>query len=134
LEAAATHSIDQKHHSQRALHYVQFQILLAHYYFRLGDVGEARLHADSAASVVFDAGMEHTRSAAHLQDNTSEDSLAVGQRINGFWSLFITIRHLAISHSPRFSTVFDAPAVQVDTPWPLDLHQYRQVSVFVINF
>jgi len=139
LRSAATHLSTHDQHPRRFLNFIQAELLLAHYFYRIGKPLEARIHADAAGSLILSSGMHCTRAVARPSPDAyrtslsppAEDPKEMGTMINGFWTTYVTIRHMALASSPSFMTVFDAPSIQVDTPWPMDWKSYREVGTLL---
>ncbi|KAF5384658.1 hypothetical protein D9757_007485 [Collybiopsis confluens] len=127
-------------HPHRFLHTVQAETLLGYYFFRNGNILEAKRHAASAASLALGCGLNTTRST---QDNSalipafpdgsnglpaSQDTVEEGERVNAFWAVFTLYRDIAVAMDPSGSVcgMFDAPGCQIHTPWPLDIETYRK--------
>ncbi|KAJ4479791.1 hypothetical protein C8J55DRAFT_514391 [Lentinula edodes] len=129
-------------HPHRFMHTIQAETLLGYYFFRNGNVLEAKRHASGAASLVLGCGLNTLRSL-HMQQRGSnpispvsseshnllppQDAVEEGERINAFWAVFTLYRDIAVTVDPLRSVcgVFDAPGCQIDTPWPLDMDMYK---------
>ncbi|THU95017.1 hypothetical protein K435DRAFT_779167 [Dendrothele bispora CBS 962.96] len=129
-----------EHHRSLVLQTIQAEVLLSYYFFRTANIAEARRHASSAASLVLSSGLHHAWSSSTASRPTSTHgghhhphhphpaALEEGERINGFWTVFTLYRNLAVAmdSSSEVCGVFDAPGMQVDTPWPLDMESYKE--------
>ncbi|KAL0065433.1 hypothetical protein AAF712_007497 [Marasmius tenuissimus] len=132
-------------HPQRYIHTIQAETLLSYYFFRAGNIIEAKRHASSAASLVLACGLHRIRSSGSASWGSStspvavgpsgstplpepRDTLEEGERINAFWTVFTLYRNLAaaVNSASDVCGVFDAPGMQVDTPWPLDMESYKE--------
>uniref|UniRef100_A0A0W0F4X5 Xylanolytic transcriptional activator regulatory domain-containing protein n=1 Tax=Moniliophthora roreri TaxID=221103 RepID=A0A0W0F4X5_MONRR len=130
-------------HPNRLLHTIQAETLLAYYFFRAGNILEAKRHASSAASLVLGCGLHRIRSSTNWSASSSpvsvgpggvtslpgaRDAVEEGERINAFWTVFTLSRNLAVAVelSSEVCGMFDAPGMQVDTPWPLDMESYKE--------
>jgi hypothetical protein len=124
------------------MHTIQAETLLGYYFFRNGNILQAKRHASSAASLVLGCRLNTFRSShednsppvpAYLDGTStlpaSQDAIEEGERINAFWAVFTLYRNLAVAVDPLGSVcgVFDAPGCQVNTPWPLDMEIYKKV-------
>ncbi|KAJ3872737.1 hypothetical protein F5051DRAFT_338811, partial [Lentinula edodes] len=129
-------------HPHRFMHTIQAETLLGYYFFRNGNVLEAKRHASGAVSLVLGCGLNTLRSL-HMQQRGSnpissvlseshnllppQDAVEEGERINAFWAVFTLYQDIAVTVDPLRSVcgVFDAPGCQIDTPWPLDMDMYK---------
>ncbi|KAJ7252370.1 hypothetical protein B0H12DRAFT_1117985 [Mycena haematopus] len=128
---------------QSFLHTIQTEVLLSHYFFRTGHFLEARAHTATAAALALGGGLHQIRSLNHpdipvmeiTEENDQEihlrpsaDEIEEGERINGFWAVFMLQKNLAVALEPpsRVCGVFEAGGMQIDTPWPLEMSDYKQ--------
>ncbi|KAJ3918799.1 hypothetical protein F5877DRAFT_25088, partial [Lentinula edodes] len=122
-------------HPLRFMHTIQAETLLGYYFFRNGEVLQAKRHASSAASLALGCGLNTLRSSHEQQQSSSnnllppQDAIEEGERINAFWAVFTLYRDISLTVDPLRSVcgVFDAPGCRIDTPWPLDMDMYRKV-------
>ncbi|KAH7878784.1 uncharacterized protein C8R40DRAFT_1037417 [Lentinula edodes] len=120
-------------HPLRFMHTIQAETLLGYYFFRNGEVLQAKRHASSAASLALGCGLNTLRSSHEQQQSSSnnllppQDAIEEGERINAFWAVFTLYRDISLTVDPLKSVcgVFDAPGCWIDTPWPLDMDMYR---------
>ncbi|KAJ6593094.1 hypothetical protein B0H19DRAFT_1245906 [Mycena capillaripes] len=125
------------------LHTIQAEVLLSHYFFRTGHFLEARAHTATAVALALGGGLHQIRSLnqpdAPVIEITEEndqgihlrapaDALEEGERINGFWAVFMLQKNLSVALEPaaRVCGVFEAGGLQIDTPWPLEIEDYKQ--------
>ncbi|KAH7878788.1 uncharacterized protein C8R40DRAFT_675847 [Lentinula edodes] len=122
-------------HPNRFMHTIQAETLLGYYFFRNGNILEAKRHASSAASLALGCGLNTLRSSHEQQQWSpninlppSQDAIEEGERINAFWAVFTLYQDVAVTvDSPRsVCGIFDAPGCQIDTPWPLDMDMYKK--------
>lgn len=141
MQYAATDTLGT--HPKRVLHTVQAEVLLAVYLFRNGRFLEAKAHLGSAVSLVLSTQMHRLRSSRrppftlvgitndapifpqYPQHNTEE-----GEQINGFWAVYSLHKLLSFALDPSSDVcgALEAPGLQIDTPWPFENHDYRNVS------
>lgn len=128
-------------HPDAVLHTIQAQVLLAYYLLRTGRFLEAKCHTGSAVSIALGAGLHKTRSTIHARHTIGlssdspislhppPDSIAEGERINGFWSVLRLHKFITIALEPTGSVcgTLEAPGIQIDTPWPMDISDYAEV-------
>jgi hypothetical protein len=56
------------------------------------------------------------------------DQIEEGERINAFWAVFFMDRCWAVAFGPPLViSDMDAPGMQIDTPWPLEMETYERV-------
>ncbi|KAE9400650.1 hypothetical protein BT96DRAFT_956796 [Gymnopus androsaceus JB14] len=128
LRDTASDLSSSKPHPYRVLHTIQAEILLGYYFFRNGNILEAKRHSSSAASLALGCRM-HTfassrQSAAAALDGLNglpipKDVIEEGEMIK--WIL-------GLDPPGSVCGVFDAPGCQIDTPWPLDMESYKKLS------
>ncbi|KAJ7796518.1 hypothetical protein B0H14DRAFT_3494705 [Mycena olivaceomarginata] len=131
---------------ERELHFKQkaLQVLLSYYFFRTGHFLEARAHTATAVALALGGGLHQIRSlnpdapvmeitedndqAEEIHLRASADAVEEGERINGFWAVFMLQKNLSVAlESPaRVCGVFEAGGMQIDTPWPLEMSDYKQ--------
>lgn len=135
-------------HPHRFMHTIQAETLLGYYFFRNGNILEAKRHTSSAASLALGCRLNTLRSSQQQQWSSNpilasapvvlggsislpppQDPIEEGERINAFWAVFTLYRDVAVAVDPPRSVcgVFDAPGCQIDTPWPLDMDMYKKV-------
>jgi hypothetical protein len=119
---------------------IQAKILLIVYYFRIGQFLAGRHEAYSASSLAVACGLHKIRTAQPMPAFTSfvdqidltlpepQDQIEEGERINAFWAVFLMDRCLAVAFGPPLViSDMDAPGMQIDTPWPLEMETYERV-------
>ncbi|EAU90494.2 hypothetical protein CC1G_00878 [Coprinopsis cinerea okayama7 len=126
-------------HPNRILHTMQAQVLLAYYFFRTGRFLEAKWQTGSAISLALGSGFHKLRSAnmappatiglshdAPVYLDLPQTNLEEGERINGFWAVFTLHKLISVALEPPFNVcgALEAPGIQIDVPWPLDMPQY----------
>ncbi|KAJ3933649.1 MAG: hypothetical protein NXY57DRAFT_973874 [Lentinula lateritia] len=121
-------------HPHRFIHTIQAETLLGYYFFRNGNILEAKRHASSAVSLALGCGLNTLRSSHEQQWSSNinlpppQDAIEEGERINAFWAAFTLYQDIAVTVDPPRSVcgIFDTPGCQVDTPWPLDMDMYKK--------
>jgi hypothetical protein len=131
-------------HPNNILHTLQAEVLIAYYLFRIGRFVEAKSHTAAAVSLAIGSGFHRIRSsnlfaapALGLSSDTPislhppQDSIEEGERINGFWTVFMLHKYITVALEPPSSVcgALEAPGMQLDTPWPLDMSEYSEVGV-----
>lgn len=126
-------------HPKRVIHTLQAEILLAYYFFRTGRFLEAKWRTGAAVSLALGSGLHKIRSSnlsapstigliqeAAVSLHEPQDNLEEGERINGFWTVFVLHKVITVSLEPPSNVcgALEAPGMQIDTPWPLDVSNY----------
>ncbi|KAJ7473680.1 hypothetical protein B0H11DRAFT_2036862 [Mycena galericulata] len=126
-------------HPHRVMHSIQAEILLSFYYLTLGRPVEGIYHSSAAVSLAISANLHLIRSSQLTPQPAfgileapfprAADAVEEGVRINGFWTVVILNNYWVAAHgSPSAIPYHDTP---IDTPWPLELEDYRSsVSAF----
>lgn len=123
---------------QWAMYVMQAEVLLANYFFNENRQLEGMYHTNAAVSIAMACKLHLIRSTRRSRSSATNnyrlpnpaDTLEEGERINGFWTVFILERCWATASGsgPAF-TDDEAHGTQVDTPWPMDLATYQSVSL-----
>ncbi|EJD02587.1 uncharacterized protein FOMMEDRAFT_28322 [Fomitiporia mediterranea MF3/22] len=129
-----------------ALDVVQSHVLLSRYFFAEGRASEARVHASSAADLAlqlglhqlcalnpeanFERGTMNDSVKGTLQLTPPIDSIALGERIDLFWAVFVLDRTLATAlNLPPCIADDECVETRVDTPWPEEMDEYEHVPM-----
>ena len=125
----------------RIIYILQAEVLVSHYLFHMNRRLEGSYHAAAAVSIAVACRLHKIRSTSGLvmpsgSQNGQEvrlippsDSIEEGERIRAFWTVFALDRYWSVW--TQSSSVFIMPPTtmtQVDTPWPLEMVGYEQVS------
>jgi hypothetical protein len=146
LHCAATDLLPSHPHPQSFLHTLQAEVLISYYFFRTGHFLEARAHTATAVALALGGGLHQIRSLHNpdvplieitrehengLQLRAPADAIEEGERINAFWAVFMLQKSLAVALEPpsRICGVLEAGGMQIDTPWPLELDEYKKGSL-----
>ena len=129
-------------HPNKIIHTLQAEVLLAYYFLRTGMLLEAKHRTGAAVSLALGAGLHKIRSSNIATPSTigivqdqpyplppAKDSLQEAERINGFWAVltlhkFITV---ALESPAHVCGALEAPGMQIDTPWPVDMSHVKEV-------
>ena len=129
-------------HPDKIIHTLQAEVLLAYYYLRTGFLLQAKHRTGAAVSLALGAGLHKIRSSNISTASTigivhdepfplppARNGLQEAERINGFWAVltlhkFITV---ALESPAHVCGALEAPGMQIDTPWPIDMSHYREV-------
>ncbi|KIK03688.1 hypothetical protein K443DRAFT_5176 [Laccaria amethystina LaAM-08-1] len=119
-------------HPSEIIHGIQAEVLLAYYSFMNNRQTEAKYHTTAAVSLTLGAGLHKIRSRNAAQGYRSplhspSNSVEEGERIRGFWSVFILDHSLSstLGETPNMTFPPDKPDAALDTPWPLDMDDYE---------
>ncbi|KAI0653295.1 hypothetical protein C8Q70DRAFT_1093661 [Cubamyces menziesii] len=118
-----------------AIYVMQAEVILANYFFNNKRQLEGVYHTNAAVSIAMAAKLHMIRSARRSRTAADPstyrlpapvDTLEEGERINGFWTVFILDRCWAVASgsAPAF-TDDESNGTQIDTPWPMDLVMYQ---------
>ena len=121
-----------------AIYVMQAEVLLANYFFMGNRQLEGTYHTTAAVSIAIASRLHLIRSGRRSRPATEPtayrlpppaDLLEEGERINGFWTVFVLDRcwSIASGSAPAF-TDDESTGTQIDTPWPKDLTSYQTVS------
>ncbi|KAJ6593123.1 hypothetical protein B0H19DRAFT_1365280 [Mycena capillaripes] len=126
------------------LHSIQAEVLLSYYFFHTGHSSEARAHTATAVALALGGGLHQIRSfnrpaapvirirggGEGIHFRAPGDALEEGERINGFWAVFMLQKNLSVTLEPAVGVcvcgVFEVGGLQVDTPWPLEIEDYMK--------
>lgn len=132
-------------HPKRILHTIQANILLATYFFRTARFLEAKDHLGSAVSLMLAVQMHQQRSSQSpswallgitdemspvYHQNSPQSTVEEGEQINGFWAVLSLHKMISFALDPAGSicSALEVTSLQVDTPWPFDSCDYRNVN------
>lgn len=130
-------------HPNKVFQTLQAQILLAYYFFRVAAILEAKVHTSAAVSLALGSGLHRIRSSsisapstiAIIQDQPyalppPTSSLQEAERINAFWSVLMLHKFVTVSleNPANVCGALEAPGMQIDTPWPVNLDDFKEAS------
>ena len=123
-------------HPHKVMHSIQAEILLAIYFFSNGKFFEGKYHVANAVSTAISAGLHKLRSSGPTSQSTlppHRDVIEEGERIICAWNVFNLDKcwAIALDDSPNFEHSNHALAAKIDTPWPLDMDEFEQVSILI---
>ncbi|KAL1714242.1 hypothetical protein EV715DRAFT_210033 [Schizophyllum commune] len=120
---------------QDVMHYIQAEVLLAHYYIINGRFLEARQRLSAVAAVILACGLHKIRTSRPATIGNSDlrmpcavDPVEEGERIIAFWTIVSRDKNwtVAMGESSSLPIPSDRPESQVDTPWPICRSDYAQ--------
>ena len=125
-------------HPQKIMHSIQAEILLANYFFSIGRLFEGRYHVSNAASTAISSGLHKLRSSRPVTPTTlplQRDMIEEGERIICAWNVLNLDKcwAVALEDPPNFEFSSHTLAAKIDTPWPLDMDEFEQVSLLSYN-
>lgn len=126
-------------HPQKILHGIQAEVLLTYYFLCNVRILEAKYHASAAVSLAISSGLGRMRTTEQSSDYITslgelgilpppQDPIEEGERIHGFWTVLTLNNVLAGADGSPSNISYSDPGARIDTPWPLDLEQYSEVS------
>ena len=126
-------------HPQKVIHSIQAEVLLATYFFSIGRFFEGKYHVANAVSTAVSAGLHKLRSSGPTSPVTlspHRDAIEEGERIICAWNVFNLDKSwaVALDDSPNFEHSTHALAAKIDTPWPLDMDEFEQVSLLIVYY
>ncbi|KAF7359124.1 hypothetical protein MSAN_01253900 [Mycena sanguinolenta] len=121
-------------HRLKILHGIQTETLLSQYFLHKGRLLEAQYHLSTAVSYVVLGDLANFRrtggSGSFKSSILVQDCIEEGEAVIAFWTVFSMDKML--SSSLDFPSNFPSQsqnAVQVDTPWPLEMEHYERNQV-----
>ncbi|ESK97143.1 hypothetical protein Moror_6364 [Moniliophthora roreri MCA 2997] len=127
----ALQAMDANRHPRYVVHNIQAEILLTHYFLRIGKFGQAMHRLNSAMSLAISCGL-HKQSTHHspasYQLPPPIDGIERGERLDAFWAVVLLHKAWGVSLQwpSRISALLDDI---VDTPLPLDIGAYESGDV-----
>ena len=136
LHEAAT--VLSSSHPYKIMHSIQAEVLLATYFFSYGKFFEGKHHVANAVSTAISAGLHKLRSSTPVTPTTlppHRDMIEEGERIICAWTVLNLDKcwAIALEDSPNFEYSTHALAAKIDTPGPLDMEEFEQVSFLSYN-
>ncbi|KAF9259248.1 hypothetical protein L218DRAFT_671210 [Marasmius fiardii PR-910] len=121
-------------HSDRLIHTIQAQVLVANYFFVCGRALEGKYHVAAAISLVLGASFHKIGSSQqHLLPRLGVNAPPFSQsatedieKIRALWMVLI-MNHCWTSADGASSNIsYDRPESRIDAPWPLDIERQSQ--------
>lgn len=126
-------------HPHKLMHSIQAEVLLANYFFSLGKFFEGKHHVANAVSTLLSIGLHKLRTTSPIRLMAMlpphRDMIEEGERIICAWTVLNLDRSwaLALEHTPNFENAHHILESEVDTPWPLDMDEFEQVSLLILH-
>lgn len=113
-------------------HTIQAEVIIANYFFCVGRLLEGKYHASAAVALVLSERLHKIRASSpsdrHPPSDPPLDRIEEGERINAFWTVFALDKEWAVVSGTLSQLDGQDAPVAVDTPWPLDIEEYEDVS------
>lgn len=140
LLALALQSVSIDLDPTRILYTIQAEVLIALYLLHYNRRLEASYHISAAVSIAIACNLHKIRTATMFSGQPNAitlpppiDAVEEGERIRAFWTIYMFDRGwMAWTHSS--STLLDESSTltEIDTPWPLELHEYERVRGYIV--
>ena len=123
------------------LYTIQAESLLALHFYYQGRFLEGRYHADAAVSITMSLRLHKVGSTALPPapaigfniPTGNGDHVAKGEKINLFWMVFNLDKCWSVAFGlPSVLPDDRSEANSIDTPWPLSMDDYEQVSTHIM--
>ena len=123
-------------HPHKIIHSIQAEVLLATYFFSNGRFFEGKYHVGNAVSTAISVGLHKLRSSSPVASVSlppHHDMIEEGERIICAWNVFNLDKcwAVALDDSPNFEHSTHTLGAKIDTPWPLDMDEFEQVSLLI---
>ncbi|KAK7053358.1 hypothetical protein VNI00_003984 [Paramarasmius palmivorus] len=127
----ALQAMDAHRHPRFVVHNIQAEILLTHYFLRIGKFSQAMHRLNSAMSLAISCGLHKLSThynPASYQLPPPADGIERGERLDAFWAVVLLHKAWGVSLQwpSRISVLLDDI---VDTPLPLDIGAYEEGDV-----
>ena len=134
---------------QDTLYVLQAEILLAYFFFHNGRLAEGKFHSNAAVSLATMCNLhkvaapQRRGSISSSQDLMADvgnflppakDAMEEGERIHAWWTAFVLDKSwvVALGSPSIIVEEQDNSATRIDTPWPMSLEHYGQVSKTIL--
>jgi hypothetical protein len=123
-------------HPNKVMHSIQAEVLLANYFFSNGRFFEGKYHVANAVSTAVSAGLHKIRSSTTATNVPQRNTIDEAEGIICAWNVLNLDKcwAVALDDSPNFEHSTHALAAKIDTPWPLDMDEFEQVSLLSYNW
>lgn len=136
LLALALQSLSNDLHPSKILYTLQAEVLIALYLLHQNRRLAASYHVSAAVSITVACNLHKIRSARGFGETQATitlmpplDDIEEGERIRAFWTVYILDRGWTVwTHSSSALLDESSPLTQIDTPWPMESHEYETVS------
>ncbi|KIY43651.1 hypothetical protein FISHEDRAFT_62702 [Fistulina hepatica ATCC 64428] len=105
-------------HPKKVEHVIQTEVLLSMYYLHLGKPLDGTYHCNIAISLAMAAGLYSYAASNFTYPDTAE-------KIHAFWAVVKLNNYWVVAHGSASAFLYDGDALEITTPWPLDLPDYQ---------
>lgn len=114
-------------HPSSAKHALQAEILIASYFFLRGHIPEGKSHIDTAMLI---STVHRAHKIRRISSFEGVELIEQWERVKGFWLAYFLDKAWSIAGGLS-STSPDGPTeeTRIDTPWPLEPQQFKNVGV-----
>lgn len=129
---------------QDTLYVLQAEILLAYFFFHNGRLAEGKFHSNAAVSLATMCNLHKVAAPRRTSTSSSgdilsefstflpppRDAMEEGERIHAWWTTFLLDKSWVVALGSPSIIVEDqeSSTTRIDTPWPMSLEYYGQVS------
>ena len=114
-------------HPSGAKHALQAEILIASYFFLRGHIPEGKSHIDTAMLISTIHRAHKTRRISNFE---GVEVIEQWERVKGFWLAYFFDKAWSIAGGlPSTSPDGLTEETRIDTPWPLEPQQFKNVRI-----
>ncbi|GJE90944.1 Zn(II)2Cys6 transcription factor [Phanerochaete sordida] len=137
LLALALQSLSNNLCPDKIMYTLQAEVLIALYLLHQNRRLAASYHVSAAVSIAVACNLHKIRSAGSFVDAQAAivlpppaDEIEEGERIRAFWTVYILDRGWTLwTHSSSAMLDESTLRTRIDTPWPLEMHNYEQLPM-----
>ena len=131
-------------HPDKIINTMQAEVLLAYYFLRMGMLLEAKHRTGAAVSLALGSGLHKLYSPNIMSASTigilqdqpyslppAKNGVQAAERINGFWAVLSLHKFISVALEcpAQVCGALEAPGMQIDAPWPIDMSEYQEVCL-----
>lgn len=115
-------------HPLNVKHALQAEILIANYFFVHGLIPEGKSHIDTAMMI---ATVHRAHKISRISSSEGIEVIEQRERVNGFWLAYFFDKCWSIAGGlPPTSPDGLTEETRIDTPWPLEPQNFKNVSTY----
>ena len=119
-------------HPSSAKHALQAELLIASYFFQRGHTLEGKSHIDTAMLI---STVHRGHKIRKISDQGGVEVIEQWERVKGFWLAYFFDKVWSIAGGlPSTSPDGLSEETRIDTPWPLDPQQFKNVGIHLDIF